>query len=72
LTEQVVKTTVSDDGMLRVVVTHRTFGGYSAQRQWREESGEWGPLGLYLGLYDSIETAEAEAFARARWPDASD
>jgi len=66
----VVKTVVSPDGECRVVITRRECGGYSAQRQWRQTPAvgeEWEPLSLFLGFYDSPETAEFEAFAIPRW-----
>jgi hypothetical protein len=70
VSDTVVRTTISPDGQCRVVVTRRSFGAYSAQRQWRVATADvvaWEPLSLYLGVYDSPETAEAEAFARPRW-----
>jgi hypothetical protein len=70
VSDSVVRTTISPDGQCRVVVTRRSFGAYSVQRQWRVATAdleEWEPLSLYLGVYDSPESAEAEAFARPRW-----
>lgn len=63
-------TAISPDGECCVVVTQRSFGAYSAQRLWRSTTPgaeEWEPLSVYLGIYDSPETAEVEAFARPRW-----
>jgi hypothetical protein len=67
MNESIVETVVSPDGRCRVVVTRRSFGGYSAQRQWLDESGEWGSLSLPLGFYDSVETAAREVFAKPEW-----
>ena len=70
MSDSIVSTTISPDGQCRVVVTRRSFGAYSARRQWRVATAdveEWEPLSLYLGVYGSPETAEAEAFARPGW-----
>jgi hypothetical protein len=74
MTERVSKTITSPDGKHRMLIVHRVDGAYSARRQWlvdSTEGPEWSQAGPYLGVYDSAETAEAEAFARISWPEAS-
>lgn len=54
----------------RVLVVRRADGLYSYRLQWAEQlDGQvaWGGPGPYCGLYDSQETAEAEALGRVVW-----
>ncbi len=54
------------DGGERVLIVLRPDGLFTYRHQWSEGAG-WSAEGLDCGLYDSPETAEAEARLRVAW-----
>ncbi|MBL8832957.1 MAG: hypothetical protein JNL71_11255 [Rhodospirillales bacterium] len=54
------------NGDKRILIVRRADGRYSFRAQFRNEGG-WGPMGPYLGIYDSAETAKWEALGRIEW-----
>lgn len=61
----VLKILTSDAGDERVLIVRRADGVYTYRREQYGEDG-W-DKGLDLGLYDSANTAEAEARMRVGW-----
>jgi hypothetical protein len=52
----------------RVIIIRRDDGAYTYIKQWWDEDGNsWGPPGPSCGIYDSVETAEAEARQKVDW-----
>jgi hypothetical protein len=49
-----------------VLIVRRADGAYAYRREWHGEGG-WGESALDLGIYDSADTAEAEARTRTSW-----
>ena len=46
--------------------SHRGSGTLAWREGYAGQVG-WGPLGLYAGIYDSMETAKWEALCRVEW-----
>jgi len=65
MAEEVPKTLTNDNCDERVVIVRRADGTYTYRREWHGEGG-WN-RGLDLGLYDSANSAEAEARMRVGW-----
>lgn len=63
----------SPEGDQRVVLCRRSDGNFTFRMQWADltvSTGPdygWGPLGPDCGIYDTLETAEAEALQRIDW-----
>ncbi len=66
--DEIIGTLTRPDGLERVLLITR-MGGLTTYRlqSKRSASGQWGSPGPDCGLYDSLETAEAEARARVWW-----
>lgn len=62
----IISTINRPDGKERVIITRRDDGLITYQRQW-QEAGRWGEPGPDCGIYETQETAEAEAKARIWW-----
>jgi hypothetical protein len=74
MTERVVQTITSPDGMDRVLIVARSDGAYGYRRQWRSTSAtghDWGVPGPLVGIYDSEAAAIHEGLARVPWPQVS-
>ena len=65
MSESTLKILINDAGDERVLIVRRADGVHTYRREQHGEVG-WGK-GLDLGLYDSADTAEAEARVRVRW-----
>ncbi len=63
----------SPDGSQRVVLCRRIDGNFTYRMQFADlnmldgPDFGWGRLGPDCGVYDTIETAEAEAMQRVAW-----
>ena len=69
--DQLLRSIVSPDGEHRVLIVKRPDGAYSYRQQSLIDSQagrEWQTPGPYLGIYNSVETAEEEALARMPLP----
>ena len=66
MSDVVLETMDKPDGGKRIVVVRRADGRYSFRAQFPTEDG-WGPMGPYLGIYDSAETAKWEALGKIDW-----
>ena len=55
------------DGVERIVVVEREDGLFTYKKQTAGRNGTWGNLGPACGVYDSPETAIAEARQRVWW-----
>jgi len=66
MAEVVLNILTSDTGDERVVIVRRADGAYACRREWRDQDG-WGESGPDLGIYDSADSAEAEARMRVSW-----
>ncbi|MBW8302626.1 MAG: hypothetical protein K0M78_01495 [Brevundimonas sp.] len=64
--EQVFKILISDVGDERVLIVRRGDGAYTYRREWHGDGG-WADNAIDLGIYDSADTAEAEARVRVSW-----
>ncbi len=64
--DRLLKEFVSADGLQRVWIVERADGTFSYRRIW-DHSESAGRPGPYCGIYDSAETAEAEARSRVPW-----
>jgi hypothetical protein len=62
----IISTIVRPDDKERVIIVRRDDGLITYQRQWQEMGG-WGDPGPDCGIYESQETAEAEAKSRIWW-----
>ena len=65
MTEVVLETLTNETGDERVLIVRRADGVFTYRRGWHGEGG-WSN-GLDSGLYDSADTAEAEARRRFGW-----
>ena len=65
--DTIVGTLTRPDGLERVLVVTRADGLATYRRQWAEASGQWVSTGPDCGLYDTVETAEAEARTKIWW-----
>jgi hypothetical protein len=65
--DRLLKEFISADGLQRVWVVERKDGAFSYRRIWDDNSEVSGMPGPYCGIYDSAETAEAEARSRVPW-----
>ena len=66
MAEEIVREILKPDGTLRVIIVRRADGRFTyRQQEWGE--GDWGPATIDAGVYDSIDTAEAEARQREPW-----
>ena len=65
MAEIVLQTLTNQTGDERVRIVRRADGAFTYRREWHGEGGWSGPLDL--GLYDSADTAEAEARRRDGW-----
>lgn len=66
MSDVVLETIDKPDGGKRIVIVRRADGRYSFRAQFLSEDG-WGPMGPYLGIYDSAETAKWEALENIDW-----
>ena len=64
--DQIIKTLTAPSLEERALIVRRADGAYSYRRQWLHHN-RWGAIGPYCGIYDSEETAEAEARGRIPW-----
>jgi len=62
--EQIIK--IIQRGKNRVHILLRSDGAFTYHTQ-NQSQGDWGPMGLDCGIYDSPETAEEEANSRIWW-----
>jgi hypothetical protein len=69
VSEKILKTLTSANGQARVLIVERTDGRVTYRTQLREpiRQNQWGAESVDCGLYDSAETAEAEAKGRVWW-----
>jgi hypothetical protein len=67
MVDHLIKEFISADGLQRVWIVEREDGAFSYRRIWDEYSEATGRRGPYCGIYDSAETAEAEARSRVPW-----
>ena len=67
MTDHLIKEVISVDGLQRVWIVEREDGTFSYRRIWNDNAGVAGMPGPYCGIYDSAETAEAEARSRVSW-----
>jgi hypothetical protein len=84
MSDSILRTFESPDGLQRVIIVRRADGLCSYRRMWRSSQmnadpdspifmrgsgpeGHWAPPGPYCGVYDTPETAEAEASGRVPW-----
>ena len=68
--DEPIKIIERPDGQERMLIMRRSDGHYTFRHQWVERidgADSWGPMGLDCGIYDSIDTAEAEAMQRTKW-----
>ena len=66
MTEEIVQTLDHRDGVKRVIIVRREDGRFTYR--WQERCGnEWGAASIDAGVYDSADTAEAEARQRVQW-----
>jgi len=65
--DHLIMEVVSGDGLQRVWIVEREDGTFSYRRIWDDKSEGAGMPGPYCGIYDSAETAEAEARSRVPW-----
>ena len=63
---QTLKIITSPNAQERVLIVCRADGAYTYRRQ-RVSSAEWIAVGPDCDIYDSPETAEAEAHCRVSW-----
>jgi hypothetical protein len=64
--EEIVRTIDHPLGVKRVIIVCRDDGRFTYRRQERCDTG-WGATSIDAGVYDSAETAEAEARQREPW-----
>lgn len=65
---KILGTLTRPDGLARVLVIARIDSLITYRLQSKAHaSGQWEPPGPDCGLYESVETAEAEARARVWW-----
>lgn len=57
------------DAQQRIVIVRREDGLYTYRHQWAapDSVSSWGAMGPDCGVYDSSDTAEAEAMQRTDW-----
>ena len=65
--EKVVGTLSRPDNIERILVVQRDDGLFTYKKQVADRSGAWGNAGPPCGVYDSHETAIAEAQQRVWW-----
>jgi len=66
--EEIAGTLTRSDGLERALIVIRADGLATYRRQTMDSaSGRWKASGPDCGLYDSVESAEAEARARIWW-----
>lgn len=65
MAEIVLQTLTNETADERVLIVRRADGVYTYRREWYGADGWSGALDL--GLYDSADTAEAEARMRIDW-----
>ncbi len=65
MAEIVLETLTNETGDERVLIVRRADGFFTYRREWHGEGG-WSDA-LDLGLYDSADTAAAEARSRVGW-----
>jgi len=65
MAEIVLETLTNETGDERVLIVRRADGVFTYRCEWHGEGG-WSD-GLDVGLYDSADTAEAEARMRVGW-----
>jgi hypothetical protein len=65
--DHLLKEFTSADGLQRVWIVQRKDGAFSYRRIWDDSAESTGRPGPYCGVYDSAETAEAEARSRVPW-----
>lgn len=59
------------DGVERIILVERADGLFTYKKQYADRDGVWGTPGPDCGIYDSPETAIAEAQQRIWWLAAS-
>ncbi len=67
MVDHLIKEVIGADGLQRVWIVERADGTFSYRRIWDDNSEVAGTPGPYCGIYDSAETAEAEARSRVPW-----
>jgi hypothetical protein len=67
MVDHLIKEVISADGLQRVWIVEREDGAFSYRRIRDDNSEVAGVPGPYCGIYDSAETAEAEARSRVSW-----
>lgn len=65
--EKVVGTFSRPDNIERILVVQRDDGLFTYKKQVADRSGAWGNAGPSCGVYDSPDTAIAEAQKRVWW-----
>ena len=65
--EKVVGTFSRQDNIERILVVERADGLFSYKKQVADRTGAWGTAGPPCGVYDSPDTAIAEAQQRVWW-----
>jgi hypothetical protein len=66
MAEEIVRTIEHPLGLKRVIVVRRFDGRFTYR--WQERRGRgWGAASIDAGVYDSADTAEAEARQREPW-----
>lgn len=66
MAERIIREILSPSGGVRVIIVRRDDGKFTYRRQERIGK-EWGPATIDAGVYDSPDTAEAEARQREPW-----
>lgn len=66
MAEEIVQLIVDPGGQRRVMIVRRDDGRFTYRWQERQ-SGDWGGASIDAGVYDTLETAEAEARQRVSW-----
>lgn len=66
MAEEIVRTLNHPKETKRVIIVRREDGRFTYR--WQERRGnDWGAASIDAGVYDSADTAEAEARQRERW-----
>lgn len=66
MAEEIVQAIDHPRGVKRVIIIRRDDGRFTYRWQERCDTG-WGAASIDAGVYDSAETAEAEARQREPW-----
>jgi hypothetical protein len=68
MAEEIVRELRHPSARLRVLLARREDGRFTYREQeWLAAEYEWEPPTVDAGVYDSIDTAEAEARQRVGW-----